>query len=79
MVFLPSAKSETISPAAFLKAPFEPFGKKPFAIGGVKNFSLFEGESPSSRNSAAGCKRPREGHSAEKTSTGETNEMIIEQ
>jgi len=50
----------------FSKAPFEPSGKKKFEIGGVKNFSLSEGASPSSRNSAAGCKRPRKGQGAKK-------------
>ena len=55
-----------MSSVAFSKAPFAPFGEKPFEIGGVKNFSLFEGESPSSRNSAAGYKRPRKAQGAQK-------------
>jgi hypothetical protein len=51
-VFIVYKFKKKISSVAFSKAPFAPFGKKPFEIGGVKNFSLSEGESPSSRNSA---------------------------
>jgi len=62
----------------FLKALFEPFGKKPFEIGGVKNFSLSEGEARVRKIQPPVANGPERVMARKKTATGETIERFFE-